>query len=180
MYISHAQIYISCHILSDIKAAIRYAKAEAIRWGADPDKIFLYGCSAGARASAWATDVPGNGINGDLGGPQNIQIDTSGNNAEFDAKVTSLFMLSGEFYVPHLNCDLYACSNDDPRCIEPNELVVSRQSPLQFVSSSRCNYAVDPNEAEQIFAIQKDLSVVTVLSRRVTLPLSFYTMILII
>lgn len=123
---------------SDIKAVIRYVRAKSAEWGADPTKIWLFGCSAGARAAAWATYVPGNGIV-----RTNENVDTSQNNENEDASVTALFMLSGELYVPHLECDLYACvDGGDPRCIEANEFVINADR-VPDPSLGNCNYAGD-------------------------------------
>lgn len=83
--------------------AIRWAKARAIEnkgteddWFADPSKIWLYGCSAGARAAAWATYVPGNGIQEDYGDAllDGKPIPTSKNDDAYDTKVSLLTMLS--------------------------------------------------------------------------------------
>ena len=105
---------------SDVKASIRFSKQNSVAWGIDPSKIWLYGCSAGARAAAWATYVPGNGLDEELGDLSAPLVKTSKNSPEYDADVTYLTMLSGELYVPHINCDLYACYDHTDYCIEPN------------------------------------------------------------
>jgi len=55
--------------LEDVKAAIRWLRANAHRVGADPDRIAVAGGSAGGQLSAWAALAPDDGA-GSSGAPE--------------------------------------------------------------------------------------------------------------
>ena len=76
---------------TDAKAAIRFVQAQAQAWNIDPTKVFLMGCSAGARTSLWSSFVDGNGIGGS----------SSQANPEQSAAVAATVVVSAELYHPH-------------------------------------------------------------------------------
>jgi len=81
---------------SDAKAAVRYLEANARRLMIDPDRIAIYGCSAGGRTSMYASFVDGNGVAERPGSKRRNAQD----NSNFPAKISACVEMSADLWAP--------------------------------------------------------------------------------
>lgn len=138
--------------LHDVKSAVRWLRANAARYGVDPDRIAVSGCSAGAQLATLAGVTNGSkrhegkggnaGISSDIQAVINIDGVTTFVSETNIADARSRFEAKGELPVnAKWLGGLYEEATDNWREASPLEWVGKRSAPVCFINSELPRYS---------------------------------------